>query len=220
MDLSFCGAGSSQQESENWGIATISANLSRRIAHNALRGRRTVSVCTALKCAKRGRFAYFALKLALMGTATGLHRSINQKAVASGNCQCQMKQEATLIRARLKTSRVPAIAGILFSVLMITGLLLFRIDWVLLLFPLWVLLISIYILGFRIPTLLVNARTNQKPKRSRLITREQWPGPLTKFRSRKSEADSPIDATPNATLRSLHLAGLSRGLARCSGLRT
>jgi hypothetical protein len=116
MDLSFCGEGSSQQESENWGIATISANLSRRIAHNALRGRRTVSVCTALKCAKRGRFAYFALKLALMGTATGLHRSINQKAVASGNCQCQMKQEATLIRARLKTPRAAAIASILFSV--------------------------------------------------------------------------------------------------------
>jgi hypothetical protein len=110
--------------------------LSRRIAHNALRGRRTVSVCTALKCAKRGRFAYFALKLALLGTATGLHRSINQKAVASGNCQCQMKQEAILIRARLKPPRVAAVAGILFSVLLITGLLLFRIDWILLVFPL------------------------------------------------------------------------------------
>jgi hypothetical protein len=89
-----------------------------------------------LKCAKRGRFAYFALKLALLGTATGLHRSINQKAVASGNCQCQMKQEAILIRARLKPPRVAAVAGILFSVLLITGLLLFRIDWILLVFPL------------------------------------------------------------------------------------
>jgi hypothetical protein len=37
-----------------------------------------------------------------------------------------MKQEATLIRARLKTPRAAAIAGILFSVLLITGLLLFR----------------------------------------------------------------------------------------------
>ena len=33
---------------------------------NALRCRRTVSVCTVLECAKRGRFAYFALKLALI----------------------------------------------------------------------------------------------------------------------------------------------------------
>ena len=51
-----------------------------------------------------------------------------------------MKQEAILIRARLKPPRVAAVAGILFSVLLNTGLLLFRIDWVLLLFPLWVLL--------------------------------------------------------------------------------
>jgi hypothetical protein len=51
-----------------------------------------------------------------------------------------MKQEAILIRARLKPPRVAAVAGTLFSVLLITGLLLFRIDWVLLLFPLWVLL--------------------------------------------------------------------------------
>jgi hypothetical protein len=39
-----------------------------------------------------------------------------------------MKQEATLIRARLKTPRAAAIAGILFSVLLITGLLLFRLS--------------------------------------------------------------------------------------------
>ena len=39
-----------------------------------------------------------------------------------------MKQEATLIRARLKTPRAAAIAGILFSVLLITGLVLFRIS--------------------------------------------------------------------------------------------
>jgi hypothetical protein len=63
-----------------------------------------------------------------MGTATGLHRSINQRAVADGNCQCQMKQEATLIPARLKTPRVAAVAGILFSVLLITGLLRFRLS--------------------------------------------------------------------------------------------
>jgi hypothetical protein len=39
-----------------------------------------------------------------------------------------MKQEATLIRARLKTPRAAAIAGILFSVLLVTGLLLFRLS--------------------------------------------------------------------------------------------
>jgi hypothetical protein len=38
-----------------------------------------------------------------------------------GSCQRQMKQDATLIRARLKTPRAAAIAGILFSVLLITG---------------------------------------------------------------------------------------------------
>ena len=36
-----------------------------------------------------------------------------------------------------------------------------------------------------------DARTNRKPKRNMLITRGQWPGPLIKFRSRKSEAASP-----------------------------
>ena len=35
-----------------------------------------------------------------------------------------MKQEVTLIRARLKTPRAAAIAGILFAVLLITGLVL------------------------------------------------------------------------------------------------
>ena len=44
-----------------------------------------------------------------------------------GSCQRQMKQDATLIRARSKTPRA-AIAGILFSVLLITGLLLFRLS--------------------------------------------------------------------------------------------
>ena len=39
-----------------------------------------------------------------------------------------MKQEATLIRAQLKTPRAAAIAGILFSVLLITGLVLFRLS--------------------------------------------------------------------------------------------
>ena len=47
-----------------------------------------------------------------------------------------------------------------------------------------------------------------------MIMRGQWPKPLTKCRSRKSEAASPIGAAPNATLRSLDLAGLRRGLAR------
>ena len=37
-----------------------------------------------------------------------------------------MKKEATLIRARLKTPRAAAIAGILFAVLLITSLVLFR----------------------------------------------------------------------------------------------
>src|SRR5271157_2900946 len=39
-----------------------------------------------------------------------------------------MKLEATLIRARLKTPRAAAIAGILFSILLITGLVLFRLS--------------------------------------------------------------------------------------------
>jgi hypothetical protein len=39
-----------------------------------------------------------------------------------------MKQEVTLIRARLKTPRAAAIAGILFAVLLITGLVLFRLS--------------------------------------------------------------------------------------------
>ena len=39
-----------------------------------------------------------------------------------------MKQEADLIRARLKTPRAAAIAGILFSVLLIAGLLLLRLS--------------------------------------------------------------------------------------------
>lgn len=39
-----------------------------------------------------------------------------------------MKQEADLIRGRLKTPRTAAIAGILFSVLLIAGLLLFRLS--------------------------------------------------------------------------------------------
>ncbi len=72
---------------------------------------------------------------------------------------------------------------------------------------------------FRIPTSIVDACTNQEPKRSMLITRKQWPGSLTKFRSRKSEAASPIGAAPNATLRSLHLAGLRGGLARNRAMR-
>jgi len=39
-----------------------------------------------------------------------------------------MKHEATLIRARLKTPRAAAIAGILFSLLLISGLVLFRLS--------------------------------------------------------------------------------------------
>src|SRR6476646_341340 len=39
-----------------------------------------------------------------------------------------MKQEVSLIRARLKTPGAAAIAGILFSVLLITGLVLFRLS--------------------------------------------------------------------------------------------
>jgi hypothetical protein len=39
-----------------------------------------------------------------------------------------MKQQATLIRSRLKTPRAAAIAGILCSVLLITGLLLLRLS--------------------------------------------------------------------------------------------
>ena len=39
-----------------------------------------------------------------------------------------MKQEVNLIRARLKTPRAAAVAGVLFSVLLITGLLLLRLS--------------------------------------------------------------------------------------------
>src|SRR4029077_3066931 len=39
-----------------------------------------------------------------------------------------MKEEVNLIRGRLKTPRAAALAGILFSVLLITGLLLFRLS--------------------------------------------------------------------------------------------
>jgi len=49
------------------GLCTISVNLSGAALTNALRCRRTVSVCAVLRRAKRGRFAYFALKLTLMG---------------------------------------------------------------------------------------------------------------------------------------------------------
>src|SRR5438132_14318575 len=42
------------------------ANVSGAALTNALGCRRTVSVCAVLNRAKRGRFAYFALKLALM----------------------------------------------------------------------------------------------------------------------------------------------------------
>jgi len=52
-----------------------------------------------------------------------------------------------------------------------------------------------------------------KGQSSKKIMRGQWPKPLTKCRSRKSEAASPIGAATNATLRSLDLAGLRRGLA-------
>jgi hypothetical protein len=44
---------------------SISANLRSAALTNALRCRRTVSVCV-FKRAKRGRFAYFSLKLALI----------------------------------------------------------------------------------------------------------------------------------------------------------
>jgi hypothetical protein len=49
--------------------APISANLSGAALTNALRCRRTVSVCAVLRRAKRGRFAYFALKLGLIRCA-------------------------------------------------------------------------------------------------------------------------------------------------------
>jgi hypothetical protein len=39
-----------------------------------------------------------------------------------------MKQEVTLIHTRLKAPRAAAIAGILFSILLITGLVLFRLS--------------------------------------------------------------------------------------------
>ena len=55
------GAGALQGIGRQWPIR-FGAALT-----NALRCRRTVLVCAVLRRAKRGRFAYFALKLALMG---------------------------------------------------------------------------------------------------------------------------------------------------------
>ena len=63
------------------------------------------------------------------------------------------------------------------------------------------------------PTPLLNAHTNQKPKRSMLITRRQLSGPLTKFGPAIARPLHPIDAALNPALRSLPRAGLRRGLA-------
>jgi hypothetical protein len=64
-----------------------------------------------------------------------------------------------------------------------------------------------------IPSPLVNARTNQKPKRNILAARGQWPGPLTNFGPAIARPLQPIGAAPNVNLRSLHLARPRRGLA-------
>ena len=60
-------AGLALEGASRWEERPISANLSGAALTNALRCRRTVSVCAVVRRAKRGRFAYFALKLALMG---------------------------------------------------------------------------------------------------------------------------------------------------------
>src|ERR1700751_4136821 len=66
----------------------------------------------------------------------------------------------------------------------------------------------------RIPTPLVNARANQKTHRHMLITRGQWPGPLTKCRSRKSEATSPNRRCSQRGLEILTSRRSEGGLAR------
>jgi hypothetical protein len=53
-----------------------------------------------------------------------------------------------------------------------------------------------------------------KPNGSMLITRGRWPGSLSKFRSRKSEAASANRRRSQLGLEILHLTGLRRGLAK------
>jgi hypothetical protein len=64
---------------------------------------------------------------------------------------------------------------------------------------------------YGIPSLLVNARTNQTPKRNILIARGQ--GRLTNFGRAKATPLQPNGAAPNAKMRSLHRATAKRDLA-------
>jgi hypothetical protein len=66
--------------------------------------------------------------------------------------------------------------------------------------------------SYGIPSPLVNARTNQEPKRNILIARGRWPRPLTNFGPPKARPLHPIGTAPNANLRSLHPTGLKRDL--------
>jgi hypothetical protein len=67
--------------------------------------------------------------------------------------------------------------------------------------------------SYGIPSLLVNARTNQKPKRNILIARGHWPGRLTNFGRAKATPPQLNGAAPNAKMRSLHRATAKRDLA-------
>lgn len=67
--------------------------------------------------------------------------------------------------------------------------------------------------SYGIPSPLLNARTNQKPKRDILIARVHWRGPLTNFGPAKPSRLHPIGAPTNAKLRSVHPAGPKRDLA-------
>jgi len=65
--------------------------------------------------------------------------------------------------------------------------------------------------GTRSPDWLLHVRTNQKAKRSIVITRRQWPRPLIKIRSRNSEAASP---NPHCIQRDLEILTSRRSEAR------
>src|ERR1700751_785377 len=68
--------------------------------------------------------------------------------------------------------------------------------------------------SYGIPSPLVNARTNQEPKRNILIARGRWPRPLTNFGPARARPLHPIGTAPNANLRSPPPTGLKRDLTR------
>jgi hypothetical protein len=64
----------------------------------AARGKRTVSVCVVFRRAKRGRFAYFALKLALPGDHPSPKETIATKYILL--CKLSLRKMRTTILQR------------------------------------------------------------------------------------------------------------------------